>query len=231
MERIRFIPNVPQQLSLKEREGRVVPGRWGEQVVYTARDGRLLSVSKDVASKINLLEIEANEPFCICKRWNGERKQPPRWDIWLTPQAEKVRALKEMGPPETDLEEQLRSSIAQITRSDLPSIPKLDDTPCRPETERAESNGCKIERFQETRNMGAEQTHSESNPAVSEDTSATFPWTQILQSQTQALADVYAACIKYASAQHGNAVKPEDIRALMTTAFINLAQRGRFRAT
>ena len=51
-------------------------------------------------------------------------------------------------------------------------------------------------------------------------------WAQTLLVQTNVLSDVYAAALAHASASHGNAVKPEDIRALMTTAFINLAQNG-----
>ena len=43
---------------------------------------------------------------------------------------------------------------------------------------------------------------------------------------TNALADVYAAALAHASTTHGNAIKPEDIRALLTTAFINPNQRG-----
>jgi hypothetical protein len=49
-------------------------------------------------------------------------------------------------------------------------------------------------------------------------------WAQQLEQQTKHVVDVYAALVNYASAKHGNAVKPEDIRALMTTVFINLSK-------
>jgi len=42
----------------------------------------------------------------------------------------------------------------------------------------------------------------------------------------QALIDVYAAALNHASAKHGNAVKPEDVKTLLTTAFINLSKGG-----
>ena len=51
-------------------------------------------------------------------------------------------------------------------------------------------------------------------------------WAQALATQTRHLVDVYAGLMAYAGEKHGNAVKPEDIRALMTTAFINLAKNG-----
>ena len=57
-----------------------------------------------------------------------------------------------------------------------------------------------------------------------------FSWAAFLLSQTEALTDVFAAALDYASKCHGNHIKPEDVRALMTTAFINLAQRGGLRA-
>jgi hypothetical protein len=51
-------------------------------------------------------------------------------------------------------------------------------------------------------------------------------WAQFLLSQTNALIDVYAAASAYASTSHGNAVKNEDVRALMTTAFVNISKQG-----
>lgn len=49
-------------------------------------------------------------------------------------------------------------------------------------------------------------------------------WTGVLLAQTNALADVYAAALAHSSAIHGNAVKPDDIRSLLVTAYINLAK-------
>ena len=51
-------------------------------------------------------------------------------------------------------------------------------------------------------------------------------WAQVLSLQTNMLSDVYAAALAHASATHGYAIKPEDIRALLTTAFINLSKGG-----
>jgi hypothetical protein len=55
---------------------------------------------------------------------------------------------------------------------------------------------------------------------------AAASWSQSLLAQTNALADVYAAALAYASERHGNAVKPDDIRALLTTAFISMTKSG-----
>jgi len=49
-------------------------------------------------------------------------------------------------------------------------------------------------------------------------------WAQVLEQQSRALIDVYAGLVTYASAKHGNAVRPDDIRNLMTTSFIALSK-------
>ena len=51
-------------------------------------------------------------------------------------------------------------------------------------------------------------------------------WAQILFGQTSTLIDVYAAALTYAGTKHGDAVKPEDVKTLLTTAFINLSKQG-----
>jgi hypothetical protein len=55
-------------------------------------------------------------------------------------------------------------------------------------------------------------------------------WQQALLAQTNALTDVYAAALAHASAAHGNAVKTDDVRSILLSAFINLAKSGASRA-
>jgi len=76
-----------------------------------------------------------------------------------------------------------------------------------------------IEQLAQRKNAAQAQAQSQSAGAAP-------GWTQVLLVHTNALADVYAAALAHASTTHGNAIKPEDIRALLTTAFINLNQRG-----
>jgi hypothetical protein len=47
--------------------------------------------------------------------------------------------------------------------------------------------------------------------------------------QTNALTDVYAEALQHAG-KHGNHIRPDDVRALLTTAFINLSNGGSSRA-
>jgi hypothetical protein len=51
-------------------------------------------------------------------------------------------------------------------------------------------------------------------------------WAQSLLGQTNALVDVYAAALRTASSKHGNRVKPEDVRTLLVTAYIQCSKGG-----
>ena len=104
---ITFAPNVPQQLAIKA-EGVFESGRAGDQVRYDLVDGRTLILAPDVAAKLNMMEVQPGETFFICRYWNGERKQPVRWNVWLSPDSERVRAAVE----EDAIAHQLRQSIA-----------------------------------------------------------------------------------------------------------------------
>lgn len=243
MEKVTFKPNVPQQVALKYAQGRMISGRWGEQVLYTLTDERQMYVPTEVAAQINLLGVNVHEPFCICKRWDGQRGQLPRWDVWLTPRAEQARASAEMSDetalPETELERQLRESLAHVQKSGRLVVSKLESTN-HPETaspsEPASLGSPNSASPNATEPSALDPESPAANGTVPQESteelnghSASPGWVQILRAQTEALTDLYAASIKYASDHHGNAIKPEDIRALMTTAFINLAQRGRSR--
>lgn len=225
MERVIFRPNVPQQIALKYPQARLISGRWGEQMLYTLTDDRQMYVPTDVAAKINTLGVNVNEPFCICKRWNGERGQPVRWDVWLTPQAEQARAVQETEA-ETPLEKQLRESLENIRRPATLVIPKVPAG--KSEGTQTEPNSVPKERGNPDGKLNGAPLGDGQQAQLA---MARFSWAPVLLSQAQALTDVYAAALEYASKGHGNHIKPEDVRALMTTAFINLSQRGGVRST
>jgi hypothetical protein len=88
--RVTFSPNVPQQVAFKA-EGEYEAGRGGDTVRYDLVDGRTLFLAPEVAAKIVLMEIQPGETFHICKYWNRERRQPVRWNIWLSPDIEQAR--------------------------------------------------------------------------------------------------------------------------------------------
>jgi hypothetical protein len=102
-EMVRFEMNVPAQVALKDAgPGKPIEGRYGNRVMYTLADDRVMYVAPIVASRIADLGIQSGEPFLVRKR---VKKQGSRrlieWDV--------ERLLSE---PETQLERELRESIA-----------------------------------------------------------------------------------------------------------------------
>lgn len=63
-------------------------------------------------------------------------------------------------------------------------------------------------------------------PAAAPDAPVRPRWADVLVTQTNVLVDAYAAILKHASDEHGNMIRPDDCRALLTTMFIQYAQKG-----
>jgi len=91
-EKITFEPNLPVTVTLAYPQGKIVSGRFGEQVMLGTADGRVMFLDLAVAQKVNLLEPQAGESITICKRTSKD------WAVWLTPDTERMRAAKRPGP-------------------------------------------------------------------------------------------------------------------------------------
>ena len=79
-EILRFSTNVPVEVALRRDSGRRVEGRYGDQMLYTLADDRVMYVPVIVADRIRQLDIRHGEPFEICKTEikSGNR----RWIEW-----------------------------------------------------------------------------------------------------------------------------------------------------
>src|SRR5215469_2509514 len=75
-ERIVFEANVPVTATLAYADGLKVQGRFGDQVMYSLTDGRVMYVPPLVRDKLVELGIRQNEPFNICRaeRREGNRR-------------------------------------------------------------------------------------------------------------------------------------------------------------
>ena len=90
-EILRFNVNVPAEVALRYGEGKRVQGRFGEQVMYTLVDDRVMYVPVCVADRIEELEMRPGQQFEICKAEvrDGNRK----WIEWF------VRRLEDSPQP------------------------------------------------------------------------------------------------------------------------------------
>jgi hypothetical protein len=203
---VSFQSNVPEKVALAYPDGVLKDGMYGPRVRYTLADGRLMWLDPDVAARINTMGIPPRQDFWIVKRKPDGRGQKTRWDIYLedpTPLA-----------GESPLERDLRLSLHEIERQR--SIPKADSAPVptEPPSESVARPVC------------TPSTPGPQQVALSVVSKKQPVWAQTLVGQTNELVDAFAECMLHA-AQHGLTVKPEDVRTLLVTAFINLSQRGR----
>ena len=86
---LRFNTNTPVEIALRWDDGKRVEGRYGEQVLYTLDDDRVMYVPPLVARQIRELGIRAREAFEICKA--EMREEDKRWVEWRVRRVEQPR--------------------------------------------------------------------------------------------------------------------------------------------
>jgi len=101
-----FQLNIPAEIILERPEGTLVQGRYGDRVMFTLSDGRVMYVPPFVANKIQSEGVAAGERFELCK--TQIRKGNRRSIEWI------VRRLDPSEAPETPLAKDLRASIEQV---------------------------------------------------------------------------------------------------------------------
>ena len=116
MNSIHFKPNEPQVLAVKETAG-VIDGFC---VLYETWDGRLLSLPRPAAVKLNELDPAPGEEFSAIKKQESP-KAPCEWVFALTARSEQLRAEREAA----ELAEQTKRDLAgQLQTSVLRQMPK-----------------------------------------------------------------------------------------------------------
>jgi len=80
-EKIQFQTNIPVEVALKYGDGKDVTGDYGDQVLYSLTDGRVMYVPPIVKKQIQDLDIAKGELFTITK---AEAKSGTRRSVkWL----------------------------------------------------------------------------------------------------------------------------------------------------
>jgi hypothetical protein len=222
-EVIKFDFNVPVECALRFTEPRVFPSNFeggDDRHMYSTTDGRVMYVTPLTSARINALHLEKGECFWICKRKNGrlteftvsrERMasapaQAPAAPRTPAPFKSKLPERVYWNPgeissepePSPTLEEQLRASIDMVNR--------------RKQGEQGDGT-LAVMAPPAPRPAAAERMA----PAVAEFSSR-------LVLEVNALVDCYAVALKAASEKHGNSVKPDDVRSLLVTAYINASK-------
>jgi len=99
-ERVVFEANVPVTAALAYADGLKVQGRFGDQVMYSLTDGRIMYLPPIVRDKLVELGIRQNEPFNICR---AERREGNRRFVnWLVQASATARREAEQSPTNLD---------------------------------------------------------------------------------------------------------------------------------
>jgi hypothetical protein len=234
---VEFNANVPMEVALQFPHGKTISTRNGERMMFTLADNRVMFLDLAVAQKIEELGVNVRETFFICKYSAGGRGKKAEWNVWLSPETEKARAAAEAGrkaeaeapkpEEESQLELQLRQSIELARQGKLGEvgngtfIVSAGASAGTPAPGAADaSNG------HHTNHNGNGSTHGSDGNALKSKPTAQTAWVQSLLTHANQLVDVYAAALSNASTKHGNQVKPEDVRSLLVTVFIQRSRGG-----
>jgi len=123
---VQFLSNVPVEVALKWPDGKMVSGIYGEQMMYSLVDGRVMFVDLQVGAKINTLEPQPGEPFWIVKQRPAGKGMSNVWKVWRQNPATPT---PDTAPHESALERDLRHSLAMNTASGhgVLAVPKAAD--------------------------------------------------------------------------------------------------------
>jgi hypothetical protein len=76
-----FPLNTPVTVALKYPQGRIITGQYGERVIYTLTDGRVMFLAPEVAGQIEAAAINVRENFTITQKWDGVKGSPRTWEV------------------------------------------------------------------------------------------------------------------------------------------------------
>ena len=207
LQKIKFQTNIPIEAALKFAEGKLCDSQFGDpQYMFTTTDDRVFFVAEKVAQKIHGLRLKPEEPFEIIKSEKdyGNNRKGIEWHV------NRVGFVPGEQPDGTFAVP--IQSVAGVT-APAPVGAALTE---RLKQQLNTGNGTKAAN-------GNGNGHAVAAGAPQE---SLMPWAQFLLAQVNMVIDVYALACKHASEQHGNLVRAEDVRALLTTTFINYTQRG-----
>jgi hypothetical protein len=168
----------------------------------------------DVAAQINQLEVQPNEAFWICKQRLSGKGLRHIWKVW---RGNDEPATLE---GETSLQRDLRHSI-NMARNGGQGVLVVPSAPQQP---RPTAQAQPKPQVPAVAPKPVPERQVEASAALQPATKQ-LGWAQFLISQTNALTDAYATALLHAN-QYGTTVKPEDVRTLLVTAFINLGKTG-----
>src|ERR1017187_2636003 len=84
-EVVKFPINTPVEVTLQDEAGKWVEGRYGDQVMYSLLDNRVMYVPPYVEKRFQELAIGVGEPLVLCKQQVKDSKRT-EWSVRRAPQ-------------------------------------------------------------------------------------------------------------------------------------------------
>jgi hypothetical protein len=219
-ESIQFLSNVPVPVALKYADGKFVDGIYGQRVMYTTTEDKVMFLDPDVAAKINALEVAPGEEFLICKQRPNGKGAKTIWKVWR-PEDQRVPATIE---GESSIERDLRHSLNSNGHGVL-VVPRVVESngaaqSVKPTAPSLDADGRK-ENPPAPVNQPASPSQAPTTPTIRYQNAIPTGWAQSLLRTTNDLVDVYAAACRHAESQ---GVAPAVVRTLLLSAFINVSK-------
>lgn len=223
--KIDFQTNMPFECCLMTLDGETAESKFGgPQRKFTTTERDIFYVSESVGNIIadtcRKLRIEEREPVVICKAEvpDGRGRKQIRWQVTRVnappprdgPQADGGFAVPfdaQGVPPGGVGKTTINTNGANGVHPPAPHI--APTTPVQQPMPVSNGNGNALPPV---------NGHAAAAPESS-------GWAGYLQAQAQTLVDVYAGVLVY-SGKYGAAVKPDDVRSIVLSCFINLTKGG-----
>src|SRR6476469_3852321 len=90
-EIVKFVVNAPVEVTLQSEAGKHVQGRYGDQVMYSLLDNRVMYVPPYVEQRFRELAIGVGEPLLLCKVKDRNRNRT-EWSVKRAPQQMQMSA-------------------------------------------------------------------------------------------------------------------------------------------
>jgi hypothetical protein len=90
-EVVKFLINTSVEVTLRDEAGKRVEGRYGDQVMYSLLDNRVMYVPPYVEQRFQELAIGAGEPLLLCKQQVKDSKRTV-WSVKRAPQQLQISA-------------------------------------------------------------------------------------------------------------------------------------------
>jgi hypothetical protein len=223
MEKITFATNKPQALALQFLEPKLVPSNFGgNQAMFSTTDSRVFFVSEAVgniiAGQLRDLAVQKGMPveICKCEVDAGKGRKTIRWTVLqIRPavggQPDGTFAVPAAAPAaRTELERKLRESVERAKAEAGAGTP-------------APATASSQQPLASNRPNGSSKVNGVNGHAAMPEIAT--GWAPPLLQQANSLIDVYAAALTY-SGKYGAAVKPDDVRSIVLSCFINVMKGG-----